>query len=43
MGAAAAHAFDLADGGSVHHIDRAMLRERLADNVDRVDPPHLKD
>ncbi|KWO48534.1 FAD-dependent oxidoreductase [Burkholderia sp. MSMB1459WGS] len=42
MGAAAAHAFDLADGGSVHDIDRGMLRERLADNVDRIDPPHLK-
>jgi hypothetical protein len=42
MGAAAAHALDLADGGNVCEIDRAMLRERLYDNVDRIDPPHLK-
>jgi hypothetical protein len=42
MGAAAAHTLDLADGGSVHEVDRAVLRERLFDNVDRVDPPHLK-
>jgi hypothetical protein len=41
MGAAAAHAFDLADGGNVHEIDRAMLRERLYDNIERIDPPHL--
>jgi hypothetical protein len=42
MGAAAAHSLDLADGGNVHEIDRAMLRERLYDNVERIDPPHLK-
>ena len=42
MGAAAAHALDLADGGSVHEIDRGVLRERLHHNVDRIDAPHLK-
>jgi hypothetical protein len=42
MGAAAAHALDLADGGSVHRIDRAQLRERLYDNVERIDAPHLQ-
>jgi FAD dependent oxidoreductase len=33
MGVGAAHALDLADGGSVHDIDLAELRKRLADNV----------
>jgi hypothetical protein len=42
MGAAAAHALDLADGASVHRIDRAQLRERLYDNVERIDAPHLQ-
>ena len=36
MGAAAAHALDLAGKGSVHEIDRTALRERLRDNLDRV-------
>jgi hypothetical protein len=34
MGAAAAHALDLAGGGSVHQIDIAALRARLHANVD---------
>jgi hypothetical protein len=34
MGAAAAHALDLAGSGSVHQIDVAALRRRLARNVD---------
>jgi hypothetical protein len=34
MGAAAAHALDLAGCGSVHEIDLAALRRRLAANVD---------
>jgi hypothetical protein len=38
MGAAAAHALDLAGTGSVHQIDIAALRTRLHDNIDRVDP-----
>lgn len=33
MGAAAAHALDLAGGGSVHKLDHAALRERLKENV----------
>jgi hypothetical protein len=33
MGKGAAHALDLAGGGSVHQIDLAALRERLRDNV----------
>jgi predicted acyltransferase (DUF342 family) len=37
MGAAAAHALDLAGSGSVHQIDAAALRERVKDNVERVD------
>ncbi len=37
MGAAAAHALDLAGSGSVHQIDRAALHARLADNLDRSD------
>ena len=35
MGAAAAHALDLAGSGSVHHIDLAALQKRLTDNLDR--------
>ena len=35
MGAAAAHALDLAGSGSVHQIDTAALRRRLHDNVER--------
>jgi 2-polyprenyl-6-methoxyphenol hydroxylase-like FAD-dependent oxidoreductase len=38
MGAAAAHALDLAGSGSVHQIDPAALRTRLHDNLDRADP-----
>jgi hypothetical protein len=34
MGAAAAHALDLAGTGSVHHIDPAALRKRIARNVE---------
>jgi hypothetical protein len=34
MGAAAAHALDLARAGSVHDIDLSKLRERLARNLD---------
>ena len=37
MGAAAAHALDLAGSGSVRQIDIAALRRRVADNVERVD------
>jgi hypothetical protein len=37
MGAAAAHALDLAGSGSVHQIDAAALRERVKDNVERKD------
>jgi hypothetical protein len=36
MGAAAAHALDLAGGGPVHGIDYAQLQSRLADNLDTV-------
>jgi hypothetical protein len=35
MGAAAAHALDLAGMGSVHEIDVATLQKRLTDNLDR--------
>ena len=35
MGAAAAHALDLAGSGSVHQIDHARLRARLAGNLAR--------
>ena len=35
MGAAAAHALDLAGSGSVHQIDPAALRARVRDNVER--------
>jgi hypothetical protein len=37
MGAAAAHALDLAGHGSVQQIDIAALRTRVRDNVDRAD------
>jgi flavin-dependent dehydrogenase len=34
MGAAAAHALDLAGAGSVHQIDDAALRRRVLDNIE---------
>ncbi len=37
MGAAAAHALDLAGSGSVYQIDMAALKKRLWDNVERAD------
>src|SRR5499427_8674180 len=37
MGAAAAHALDLADGSAVHQIDLKKFQERLTDNLDRKD------
>jgi len=37
LGAAAAHALDLARTGSVHQIDLAALAERVRDNVERTD------
>jgi len=37
MGAAAAHALDLAGSGSVQQIDIAALRRRVRENVERVD------
>jgi hypothetical protein len=37
MGAAAAHALDLAGIGPVHGIDLAVLQQRLTDNLDRRD------
>jgi hypothetical protein len=37
MGAAAAHALDLAGSGSVQQIDIAALRKRVWDNVERMD------
>jgi hypothetical protein len=37
MGAAAAHALDLAGANAVHTIDFATLQERLTDNLDRRD------
>jgi hypothetical protein len=37
MGAAAAHALDLAGSGAVHQIDLAKLQQRLRDNLDRRD------
>jgi 2-polyprenyl-6-methoxyphenol hydroxylase-like FAD-dependent oxidoreductase len=41
MGAAAAHALDLAGAGSVHQIDIAALQTRLSDNLERTDrTPH---
>lgn len=38
MGAAAAHALDLAGNGSVHQIDLPTFQKRLYDNLDRNDP-----
>lgn len=35
MGAAAAHALDMAGTGAVHEIDYAALQQRLSDNLDR--------
>jgi hypothetical protein len=37
MGAAAAHALDLAGSGAVHQIDLRKLQQRLHDNLDRRD------
>jgi hypothetical protein len=37
MGAAAAHALDLAGSGSVHQLDIGALRRRVNDNLDRTD------
>jgi 2-polyprenyl-6-methoxyphenol hydroxylase-like FAD-dependent oxidoreductase len=37
MGAAAAHALDLAGAGPVQDIDLAALQRRLTDNLDRID------
>jgi len=37
MGAAAAHALDLAGSGSVHQIDIDALKKRLYDNLERTD------
>lgn len=37
MGAAAAHALDLAGSGSVHQTDTTALRKRLHDNLERND------
>ncbi len=37
MGAAAAHALDLAGSGPVHEVDIGELQRRLADNLDRRD------
>jgi hypothetical protein len=37
MGAAAAHALDLAGSGPVYGVDLAALQKRLADNLDRRD------
>jgi hypothetical protein len=34
MGAAAAHALDLAGAGSVHQLDLAVLRERVRENIE---------
>jgi len=41
MGAAAAHALDLAGDGSIHQIDMGDLRTRLKDNLERTD--HYRD
>lgn len=38
MGAAAAHALDMAGSGSVHQLDIAALQQRLHDNLERSDP-----
>jgi FAD dependent oxidoreductase len=37
MGAAAAHALDLAGSNAVHEIDLAQFQRRLTDNLDRTD------
>jgi hypothetical protein len=37
MGAAAAHALDLAGSASVHEVDLATLQKRLYDNLERTD------
>jgi hypothetical protein len=37
MGAAAAHAMDLAGSGSVHDVDIKALQERIKDNLYRHD------
>jgi len=37
MGAAAAHALDLAGSKPVHDVDMAALQTRLAENLDRRD------
>ena len=37
MGAAAAHALDLAGSGSVHQLDLGTLQRRLHDNLERTD------
>ena len=37
MGAAAAHALDLAGNGSVHQVEIDALRRRVHDNVERID------
>jgi len=37
MGAAAAHALDLAGSGSVAQLDMTALRARLRDNIERTD------
>jgi hypothetical protein len=37
MGAAAAHALDLAGSGAVHQIDFGKLQQRLTVNLDRRD------
>jgi hypothetical protein len=37
MGAAAAHALDLAGSGSTHQIDIGALQKRLHDNIERTD------
>ena len=37
MGAAAAHALDLAGSGSVAQIDMTALRWRVRDNIERTD------
>lgn len=41
MGAAAAHALDLAGSGPIHQIDISALQERLHDNLIRCDVPTM--
>jgi hypothetical protein len=41
MGTAAAHALDLANGGSVHDVSIAALQERVRDNLERKDEIEL--